>query len=101
TAPSTKTWSSNAIRPVRPAIRRPAPLRPPVLLVLPEGAGGAVRERHAVPMAPAVAGAPAGAGGIRRAVAAQALPGTGRRRPRHPRGQHHHRAPVPAPPRTG
>src|SRR3546814_2965708 len=67
-----KPRSPHAIHPVRRRIQRPAPLRPPVFLVLPEGAGGAVRERHAVRMAPAVAGAPTGAGGVRRAVADRA-----------------------------
>src|SRR3546814_15624177 len=72
--------STTLCRAVRLRIRRPAPRRPPVFLVLPEGAGGAVRERHAVRMAPAVAGAPTGAGGVRRAVADRALPGAGRDR---------------------
>src|SRR5690606_15364478 len=67
----------HAVQPSGPT----AALRPPLLLVLPEGAGGPVRERHAVRMAPAVAGTPAGAGRIRRAVADPALPGAGRRRP--------------------
>src|SRR3546814_391221 len=87
----TKPRSPHAIHPVRLRIRRPAPLRPPVFLVLPEGAGGAVRERHAVRMAPAVAVAPTGAGGVRRAVADQALPGAGRLRPYNRRGPHHPR----------
>src|SRR3546814_18540811 len=52
----TKPRSPHAIYPVRLRIRQPAPLRPPVFLVLPEGAGGAVRERHAVRIAHAEIG---------------------------------------------
>src|SRR5215203_4497030 len=74
-------------------------LFPPVLLVLPEGAGDAVGERPALHLPP-----PGGARrrrGARRAVAARAVSRARRRRPGGRRVEHHHRASRPASSRPG
>src|SRR5258708_4792817 len=75
-------------------------LRPSFFLLLPEGSGRVVRERHAVRIPPAVEQQSSGAGGTRRAVAAEALSRARRRGPHGNRGDHHHRASWPLPSRT-
>src|SRR5690606_23352943 len=85
--------------PAQWAPHEPRPVRASVLLLLPEGPGGAVREPGPVRVpAPGGAGEHAGAAGT---LADRPLPGAGRRRAQPARGQRHHRIPAPAPSRAG